>query len=147
MGSQRARHDWATYTSAPAWVEEFEEFWCITTLGEGFYSLSENQKILPCHFTEAPWGREELDTTERLHFHAREKEMATHSSVLAWRIPGTGEPGGLPSMGSQRVGQDWSDLAAALSPEALFHIPKELPSFWSSRCLWKQERLLNLQRT
>ena len=43
----------------------------------------------------SPWGREESDTTERLHFHfhALEKEMATHSSVLAWRIPGTGEPG------------------------------------------------------
>ena len=40
------------------------------------------------------------------HFHALEKEMATHSSVLAWRIPGTGEPGGLPSVGSHRVGQD-----------------------------------------
>ena len=39
--------------------------------------------------------------------------MATHSSILAWRIPGTGEPGGLPSMGSQRVGHNWSDLAAA----------------------------------
>ena len=39
--------------------------------------------------------------------------MATHSSVFAWRIPGTGEPGGLPSMGSHRVGHDWSDLAAA----------------------------------
>ena len=47
------------------------------------------------------------------HFHALEKEMATHSSVLAWRIPGTGEPGGLPSMGSHRFGHDWSDLAAA----------------------------------
>ena len=46
------------------------------------------------------------------HFHALEKEMATHSSVLAWRIPGTGEPGGLASMGSQRVGHDWSNLAA-----------------------------------
>ena len=46
------------------------------------------------------------------HFNALEKEMATHSSVLAWRIPGTGEPGGLPSMGSHRVGHDWSDLAA-----------------------------------
>ena len=46
-------------------------------------------------------------------FHALEKEMATHSSVLAWRIPGTGEPGGLPSMGSHRVRHDWSDLAAA----------------------------------
>ena len=40
------------------------------------------------------------------HFHALEKEMATHSSVLAWRIPGTGEPGGLPSPGSHRVGHD-----------------------------------------
>ena len=39
--------------------------------------------------------------------------MATHSNVLAWRIPGTGEPGGLPSMGSHRVGHDWSDIAAA----------------------------------
>ena len=48
----------------------------------------------------------ESDTTERLHFRALEKEMATHSSVLAWRIPGTGEPGGLPSLGSHRVGHD-----------------------------------------
>ena len=40
------------------------------------------------------------------HFHALEEEMATHSSVLAWRIPGTGEPGGLPSVGSHRVGHD-----------------------------------------
>ena len=44
--------------------------------------------------------------TMTFHFHALEKEMATHSSVLAWRIPGTGEPGGLPSMGSHRVGHD-----------------------------------------
>ena len=51
----------------------------------------------------SPWGRWGSDTTEQLHFHALEKEMATHSSVLAWRIPGTGEPGGLPSMGSHRV--------------------------------------------
>ena len=42
-----------------------------------------------------------------------EKEMATHSSILAWRIPGTEEPSGLLSMGSHRVGHDWSDLAAA----------------------------------
>jgi len=53
------------------------------------------------------------------HFHALEKEMATHSSVLAWRIPGTGEPGGLPSMGSHRVEHDWSDLAAGVSQVAL----------------------------
>ena len=49
--------------------------------------------------------------------HELEKEMATHSSVLAWRIPGTGEPGGLPSMGSHRVGHDWSDLAAAAAAD------------------------------
>ena len=54
-----------------------------------------------------------IDFTFTFHFHALEKEMATHSSVLAWRIPGTGEPGGLPSMGSHRGGHDWSDLAAA----------------------------------
>ena len=52
------------------------------------------------------------------HFHALEKEMATHSSVFAWRIPGTGEPGGLPSMGLHRVGHDWSDLAAAAAAAA-----------------------------
>ena len=46
------------------------------------------------------------DFTFNYHFHALEKEIATHSSVLAWRIPGTGEPGGLPSMGSRRVGHD-----------------------------------------
>ena len=46
------------------------------------------------------------------NFHALEKEMATHSSVLAWRIPGPGDPGGLPSMGSHRVGHDCSNLAA-----------------------------------
>ena len=51
--------------------------------------------------------------TFTFHFHAVEKEMATHSNVLSWRIPGTGEPGGLPSVGSHRVGHDWSDLAAA----------------------------------
>ena len=53
------------------------------------------------------------DLTFTFHFHALEEEMATHSSVLAWRIPGTGEPGGLPSTGSHRVGHYWSDLAAA----------------------------------
>ena len=53
------------------------------------------------------------DFTFTFHFHALEKEMATHSSVLAWRIPGMGEPGGLPSMGSHRARYDWSDLAAA----------------------------------
>ena len=53
------------------------------------------------------------DFTFTFPFHALQKEMATHSSVLAWRIPETGEPGGLPSLGSHRVGHEWSDLAAA----------------------------------
>ena len=65
----------------------------------------------------SPWGRSESDATERLqfhfHFHTMEKAMATHSSVLAWRIPGMAEPDGLPSMGSHRVGHDWCNLAAA----------------------------------
>ena len=52
------------------------------------------------------------DFTFTFHFHALEKEMATHSSILAWRIPGTEEPSGLPSVGSHRVGHNWSDLAA-----------------------------------
>ena len=66
-------------------------------------------------------GRTRLnDFTFTFHFHASEKEMATHSSVLAWRIPGTGGPGGLLSMGSHRVGHDWSDLAAAAA-STLFH--------------------------
>ena len=63
------------------------------------------------------WGHTESDTTKQLHFHFSlsciREEMATHSSVLAWRIPGTGEPGELPSMGSHKVGHDWSHLAAA----------------------------------
>ena len=66
----------------------------------------------------SPWGRWELDMTHdftfTFHFHALEKKMATHSSVLAWRIPGTAEPGGLPSVGSHRGGHDWSNLAKFL---------------------------------
>ena len=57
------------------------------------------------HRVEKSWTQLS-DFTFTFHFHALEKEVATHSSVLAWRIPGTGEPGGLPSMGSHRVGHD-----------------------------------------
>ena len=78
-------------------------------------------------------GRTRLsDFTFTFHFHALEKEMVTHSSVLAWRIPGTGEPGGLPSMGSHRVGHDRSDLAAAAA---------ELP-----RCLSGKESICQCRR-
>ena len=58
--------------------------------------------------------------TFTFHFHALEKAMATHSSILAWRIPGTGEPGGLPSLGSHRIGHNWSDLAAAEQTKSYF---------------------------
>ena len=67
------------------------------------------------------------DFTFTFHFHVLEKEMATHSSVLAWRIPGTGEPGGLPFMGSHGVGHDWSDLAAAEKPR---NVSNCLKSTW-----------------
>ena len=67
------------------------------------------------------------DFTFTFHFHALEKEMATHSSILAWRIPGTGEPGGLPSMGSHRVGHDCSDLAAAAAAAAASILAWKIP--------------------
>ena len=65
----------------------------------------------------SPWGREESDTTECLHFHFSLSCIGEGNGnplqCSCWRIPGTGEPGGLPSMGLHRVGHDWSDLAAA----------------------------------
>ena len=64
------------------------------------------------HGVSKSWTRLS-DFTFTFHFPALEKEMATHSSILAWRIPGIGEPGGLPSMGLHRVRHNWSDLAAA----------------------------------
>ena len=90
------------------------------------YSCLENphgwRSLVGC----SPWGCQESDTTEWLtftfYFHALEKEMASHSSVLSWRIPGTGELGGLPSMGLHRVGHDWSNLGAA----AAAYITKEM---------------------
>ena len=76
-----------------------------------------------------------------IHFHALEKEMATHSSVLAWRIPGMGEPGGLPSMGSHRVGHDWSDLTTAstkliVTPFCFWSLGKFLESSLHKLCLF-----------
>ena len=69
------------------------------------HSSTEEPDRLPVHGVAE--GRTRLiDFTFTFHFHALEKDMATHSSVLAWRIPGTGEPGGLPSMGSHRVEHD-----------------------------------------
>jgi len=72
------------------------------------------------------------DFTFTFHFHALEKEMATHSTILAWRIPGTEEPSGLPSMGSHRVGHDWSDLAA-VAAAVVYH--GHFEGIWSPRLL------------
>ena len=80
----------------------------------------------------SPWGHSSRtrlsDFTFTFHFHALEKKMATHSSVLAWRIPGTGDPGGLWSVGSHRVGHDWSNLTAAVADTYTY---KATP-IWSS---------------
>ena len=83
----------------------------------------------------SPWGREESDTTEQLHFHFSLSCIGEGNGnpfrCSCWRIPGMGEPGGLPSMGSHRVGHDWSDLAAVcLSLE-------EKMATWSSILVWK----------
>ena len=130
MGSQRVEHDWATelnWTDGCNLVFFFIFGWVafvfrrrqwqptpvlLPGISHGWRSL------VGC----SPWGGEELDTTEWLpfHFHVLEKAMATHSRVLAWWIPGTREPDGLPFMGSHRVGHDWSDLAAAAFVFTLF---------------------------
>ena len=77
----------------PTSQETFTRYWSNLTKGREIPQLREITTFQP-------------DFTFTFHFHALEKEMATHSSVLAWRIPGTGEPGGLPSMGSHRVSYD-----------------------------------------
>ena len=80
------------------------------------------------------------DFTFTFHFHALEKETATHSSVLAWRISGTGEPGGLPPMGSHRVGHDWSYLAAAAAARICLHTTGLQPEHDSGLCPAEQSQ-------
>ena len=90
-----------------------------------------------------------ISLTFPFHFHALEKEMATHSSILAWRIPGTGEPGGLPSMGSHRVRHDWSNLAAAAAAAAARVVGNEgrrIVGLKSDRA-WKSLWRLSLETT
>ena len=81
--------------------------------------------------------------TFTFHFHALEKEMATHSSVLAWRIPGTGKPGGLPSLRSHRVRHDWRDLAAAAARKHVFTqgVQSKAYSKHSINTYWMNEKL------
>ena len=84
----------------------------ITNVDHPYCSILLQQEMHAVHGVTKSWTRLS-DFTFTFHFHALEKAMATHSSVLAWRIPGMVEPGGLPSMGLHRVGHDGSDLAAA----------------------------------
>ena len=83
------------------------------------------------------------DFTFNFHFHAWEKEMATHSSVLAWRISGTREPGGLLSLGSHRVRHNWSDLAAAAALWMLECVFLFQLTFWCFLKIYPGMELLN----
>ena len=121
-GSQRVGHDWSDLTCIADLLR------CTAETGEGTGNPLQNSCLENPMDGGAWWaavhGVPKSQTrlsnfTFTFHFHALEKEMATHSSVLAWRIPGTAEPGGLPSMGSHRVGNNWSDLAAAMPPTGL----------------------------
>ena len=90
----------------------------------------------------SPWGLKESYTTEQLtHEYSLEKEMATHSSILAWSIPGTEEPGRLLLMESHRIGQDWSDLAAA----AAWILTYEYSNIFMHMSMysWNQYNILN----
>ena len=125
MGSQTVWHDWATELNSIfhcTYVPHLLYPFLCWKFGEGNgtplqYSCLENpmdggawKAAVHGVSKSRTWLS---DFTFTFHFDALEKEMATHSGVLAWRIPGTGEPGGLPSVGSHRIGHDWSDSAAA----------------------------------
>ena len=108
MGSLRVRHDWATSLSLFTFMHWRRKWQPIPV-----FLLGESQRrgsLVGCRL----WGRKESDTTEWLsHTLLGASQVALHSSTLAWKIPWMEEPGGLLSMGSHRVGHDWSDLAAA----------------------------------
>ena len=118
MGSLRVRHDWVTSLSLSTF-KHWRRKWQPTPVflpGESHGRRS----LVGC----SRWGLEGWtwlsDFTFTFHFQALEKEMATHSSVLAWRIPGMGKPGWLLSMGLHRVRHDWSNLAVAADLQSSF---------------------------
>ena len=129
IGSQRVRHNWSNLACNHACKLHrkcilLNILKCVYTC---VYYNKENehtsipQTFLLLHVIHFSYPSPSLIYTDlqtglsdfTFHFHALEKEMATHSNVLAWRVPGMAEPRGLPSIGSHRVGHDWSDLAAA----------------------------------
>ena len=153
MGPQRAGHNWATectlahthtHTHTHTHKDDFQALAGDSTyIGPLFqYSCLENPMDRAAwwaavHGVAKSWTWLS-DFTFTFHFHALEKEMATHSSVLAWRIPGMGEPGGLTSMGSHRVGHDWSDLPGAAAAAANKWLSKGLIIVWLNYyCLLK----------
>ena len=111
MGSHRVGHEWSDLAAGSTRRARRRQWHPTPELLHG--KSHGRRSLVGC----SPWGRSSQtwlsDFTFPFHFHALEKEMATHSSVLAWRIPEMEEPGGLPSTGSHRVRHDWSDLAAA----------------------------------
>ena len=132
MGSQRVGHNWVTELNWEVekenlqWIEIWKAYQVIQR-----WQWQATPVLLPrkSHGRRSlvgcsPWGSKESDTTEWLHFHfhALEKEMATHSSVLAWRIPGMAEPDRLSSMGSHRVRHDWRDWAAVVASGGLLFL-------------------------
>ena len=143
MGSRRIGHNWATSLS-------------LLCIGEG------NGTPLQGSCLENPrdWGawwtavhgvaksRTRLsDFTFTFHFDSLEKEMATHSSVLAWRIPGTAEPGVLPFMGLHRVRHNWSNLAAAAAALRYIFLLLFFFFFLIRMCftsrIWRARHLIN----
>ena len=143
-GSQRVGHDWSNLgwtdgrCTCCLFIKWLKIIWDIMQIicGEGTgdplqYSCLENPMDGGAWWAAVHGvakSRTRLsDFTFTFHFHALEKEMATHSGLLAWRIPGTGEPRGLPSMGSYRVGHDWHDLAAAA---AAYNLRYHEITFW-----------------
>ena len=127
MGSLRVGHNWATALSLFTFMH-WRRKWQPTPVflpgeSQGQRRLLRVHGVAAVHgVAESPWAAVHgvtkswtrlSDFTFTFHFHALEKAMATRSSVLAWRLPGMGEPCGLPPMGSHRVRHDWSDIAAA----------------------------------
>ena len=142
LGLHRVGHDWSDLAVAVAYPFDGE--------GNGTplqYSCLENPMGIgawKAAVSGVAKSRTRLsDFTFTFHLHALEKEMATHFSVLAWRIPGTGEPGGLPSMGSHRFGHDWSDLAAAAAVRTQeWNLNKIRTTHWKFWCGWEIGRFI-----
>ena len=129
IGLQRVRHNWAT-KPPPAAYPHILTRWHNHVPHAQQWRCSKKWMSPSLHRTSH--GRPNYNLSPLAFL--LEKEMATHSSVLAWRIPGMGKPGGLPSVGSHRVGHDWSNLAAVAAAflQTSFFFLTHLYSYQSS---------------